>query len=295
MDIAVREACEKRFRGKKTLKCKVRSHYPKHLEQYYQTIVSQYYVLLNKTLAGHLPKIRALITNERDSIRLDSTTSMYSEIDSILTQAHVDFTRRAQSFALDAKLLRMADMAQDHKIREWKRMVSQTLGINIFEEYYKVEEYRIQLAQWVDNNVSLITTQPKETISKMRSVIRDGYTNGWSNTRIAAELQERYMMDKRHAKFIARDQMAKLSGQISEMQQTDAGVKIYEWDDAGDSRVRARHEYLNTGTFEWANPPITDLRTGERNHPGEDYQCRCVAQPIFDIETLSLPYEGIVL
>ena len=46
----------------------------------------------------------------------------------------------------------------------------------------------------------------------------------------------------------------------------------YIWRTRGDNKVRAAHAANNGRIFSWDNPPIT-------GHPGEDYGCRCWAQP----------------
>lgn len=46
----------------------------------------------------------------------------------------------------------------------------------------------------------------------------------------------------------------------------------YVWRTRGDGRVRASHAANNGRVFSWDYPPAT-------GHPGEDYGCRCVAEP----------------
>jgi hypothetical protein len=46
----------------------------------------------------------------------------------------------------------------------------------------------------------------------------------------------------------------------------------YIWRTAGDDKVRSSHAANNGRIFAWDNPPAT-------GHPGEDYGCRCVAEP----------------
>ncbi len=46
----------------------------------------------------------------------------------------------------------------------------------------------------------------------------------------------------------------------------------YIWRTRDDSKVRASHALNNGKIFEWETPPPTD-------HPGEDYGCRCWAEP----------------
>lgn len=46
----------------------------------------------------------------------------------------------------------------------------------------------------------------------------------------------------------------------------------YIWRTRGDNKVRAAHAANNGKVFAWDNPPPT-------GHPGEDYGCRCTAEP----------------
>lgn len=101
------------------------------------------------------------------------------------------------------------------------------------------------------------------------------------------EIQRQYGMSKRHAKLIARDQTAKLNADITESQQRDAGVSKYEWSGVMDRRERKSHRELEGKIISWDNPP--DVGNGRKCHPGQDYQCRCCAIPVFDIDNLDLP------
>lgn len=46
----------------------------------------------------------------------------------------------------------------------------------------------------------------------------------------------------------------------------------YIWRTSGDNKVRSTHAANNGKIFAWSNPP-------ETGHPGEDYNCRCKAEP----------------
>ncbi len=51
------------------------------------------------------------------------------------------------------------------------------------------------------------------------------------------------------------------------------GIKRYIWHTQGDERVRGSHAANDGKIFSWDNPP-------PMGHPGEDYGCRCWAEPI---------------
>jgi SPP1 gp7 family putative phage head morphogenesis protein len=48
----------------------------------------------------------------------------------------------------------------------------------------------------------------------------------------------------------------------------------YIWRTAGDGKVRAAHAANEGRIFAWDNPPPT-------GHPGEDFNCRCTAEPFY--------------
>lgn len=48
----------------------------------------------------------------------------------------------------------------------------------------------------------------------------------------------------------------------------------YIWRTSGDDKVRPSHAVNNGRIFSWDNPP-------ETGHPGEDYNCRCTAEPYY--------------
>ena len=123
----------------------------------------------------------------------------------------------------------------------------------------------------------------------MKSIVYECYTKGRTTTQMTRLIVNAYGMSKRHARLIARDQTAKLNGAIQKAQQQDAGIEEYIWSTSDDSRVRHSHRILNGKTFSWNEPPETD--NGRHCHPAEDYQCRCVARPVFNNE-ISLPVDA---
>ena len=76
--------------------------------------------------------------------------------------------------------------------------------------------------------------------------------------------------------LIARDQVSKLNGQLTRVRQTSLGVKSYIWRTSLDERVRPTHISKEGKEFNWNEPP------SDTGHPGEDYQCRCYAEPVLE-------------
>jgi SPP1 gp7 family putative phage head morphogenesis protein len=136
------------------------------------------------------------------------------------------------------------------------------------------------IAMFRERNLELITKLDQKMIDELRTVLEAAESNALPVEALRAEIQERFDVTKSHADLIARDQVLKLNGQITEFRQTSAGVTQYEWSTSSDERVRPDHDELDGTVQDWASPPISNQRTGDRNHPGQDIQCRCVAIPI---------------
>lgn len=302
MQEATQEAVKKKFHGKKQIVSRTPLKYPQHLERDYARITNAYMRMLNSTIAECLPEIKALITEYQPdppnfATRTDAKdkgdwTEFSRMIRQVLERAEAELKKKTSSFDLIRKLNDLENRARKYSIHEWKRVVRQTLGINIFDDYYDGEFFREHTRQWVQENVDLITTITEQPLKRMYNIISGGQYAGKTAAEMGRQIQEAYNVTKSHARFIARDQMAKLNAQITKQQQTDAGITEYVWRTVGDARVRDSHRHLNGKRFKYSDPPVVDAKTGRRANPGEDYQCRCVALPVFDIDGLTLPWEA---
>lgn len=125
-------------------------------------------------------------------------------------------------------------------------------------------------------NVSLIKNLVNDATNKVESTILNGFSSGTRWEEISKDVQK--IIDPNEgtvssrAKLIARDQISKLNGQVTQERQRSLGVSKYIWRTSMDERVRDSHRELEGQVFSWDNPP-------EVGHPGEDYQCRCTAEP----------------
>lgn len=307
-DIAYKQAIQAivkaKFKGHKKRICKTKPIYPQGVEREFQRLTDAYMKVLNDVVKEYLPEIKsAAAANLTDGYRQDGLPDLLRAISDIFSRMMNRLLEKLDSFPMIEKLGKVAYRAQKLSIREWKRTVHATLGIDILEDYYKGEFYREMLERWIETNVSLIKTIPQESLEEMRHIVLEGYKSGKSTAAIIKEIQKEYDTSKHHARLLARDQLAKLNGQLAKQQQQDAGVKEYIWSDSDDQRVRDCHAALNGKRFRWDNPPEMwywkgrkgqkiKVYTGRRCHPGEDYQCRCVALPVFDMDTIDLPVTG---
>lgn len=286
----VQAAVKKRFGSHKVLKARYAEKYPQQAEREYQRVTNAYMRLLKQLLKKYLPQMRDAA---RDELRHDSTTDLLSITAKIFAKMADELQDEMGMFGIYDGIERMAMLTRKLSIREWKKAVHKTLGLELADDYYTGELFNKLLKKWVDDNVDLIKTIPNDSLSQMRELVLEGYRTGKPTTQIVREIEKVYGTERRHAQLIARDQIAKLNAEISRIQQTDAGVTEYIWSTSGDSRVRDSHAALDNKRFKWSDPPVVDAKTGRRCHPGEDYQCRCVALAVFDFDTIDLPIIGV--
>ncbi len=294
----VKEAVRLKFRSSKSLDSKITPRYPESAEREFQRVTRAYLKLLRDSLKKHLPAIMAAYVKERraDS-RFDDNQDLSREVREEMQKVAEELEQKIASFGLYEFIEMVGKLTQKSSIREWKRVVRETLGIDLMDDYYKGEFYAEALRRWVDENVLLIKSIPAETLGDMQQIILDGFTHGMPIKEVQSAIQERYSTAKSKATLLARDQVSSLNAKISHRQQTDAGCGRYRWSDSRDRRVRDCHKELNGKSFSWDDPPEMwyntkkhgKVMTGRRCHPGEDICCRCVAIPIFDIDNLDIP------
>lgn len=131
----------------------------------------------------------------------------------------------------------------------------------------------------VKRNVDLIESIPMQLLDDVKDTILPEIEAGTRVEGIRDLIQERFGVSDRRAALIARDQVGKLNGELSQERQQSVGVTSYEWWCVLDERVRHIHEALHGKTFAWNDPPVVAENPERREHPGGDYQCRCQARP----------------
>ena len=158
--------------------------------------------------------------------------------------------------------------------KKWQQTIRQAYGVSPTAE--DPQKYEQLLNRWAFENAALIQDIPIKTMQQIRDVSIDALQSGKTVDTVVGEVLDRMDVSDSRAELIARDQVAKLNGELTQSRQKDAGVDKYIWRTVGDERVRDSHMEVDGQTFSWDQPPTET----DGNHPGEDYQCRCWAEPI---------------
>ena len=150
------------------------------------------------------------------------------------------------------------------------------VGVNL-ETIIQGEGLDDVLIASTQENVALIRSIPEEYFKKIETLVYSSTTQGDTAGSMIKQIQKIGKTTTQRAKLIARDQSSKLNSVLSQQRQQNLGVEEYVWRTSGDERVRDNHKSKNGKTFRWDKPPK------DTGHPGQDIQCRCVAQPIIKI------------
>jgi len=302
---ALQVALAPKFQGRAEVASKVIPQYPHGVEREYKRFVREYMSKCDEIIRSYVPELKRAL-GYYGLARFDEVPRTPDEI---LVAAQQDIEKKLLSYEPRKRLERIANMNRKLSVAEWNRVIQRTLGISIFEDYYKGEFFSQIIDTWVTDNVNLITTQPANVLGRMRDIVQQGQADGRRVEAVARDLNEAYGMGQRHARLIARDQTAKLNGAITRKQQEDAGVSMYVWDTSGDQRVRNSHRrmqglycryddvtvYSDDGGKTWKKKTL-DMPNikGRFLHPEEDYQCRCRARSVFTIEGLpKIPVKAV--
>lgn len=163
----------------------------------------------------------------------------------------------------------------DHSGREWARQLK-ALGVSIDD--VTAPDVRQLRSLWRRRNLDLIRILGAEKVERVERAIHEH--KGARVETLAKRIAEATGTGDGHARLLARDQTLKLYGQVTQARHQSAGVTEYVWRSSRDERVRARHKELDGTRQKYSDPPVVDRASGRRAHPGDDFSCRCTADPI---------------
>lgn len=144
------------------------------------------------------------------------------------------------------------------------------------------EQKRIIAESWGTNLNLYIKKWSQKNILDLREKIQPHVMAGGRAQGLVKVIQDNYGVGARKAKFLARQETALLMSKFQETRYKDIGIQKYRWSDSHDRKVRHDHHELNGKVFRFDSPPVSNRKTGARNNPGQDYNCRCVAIPLVD-------------
>ena len=165
-------------------------------------------------------------------------------------------------------------------------------------------------------SATYIKTIPTQLVGKVAERVLQHYKGQPfpENRTLRQQIKEEFKVSDNRAKVLARDQTAKMNTSINAIRDKDIGIEMYIWRTSRDERVVGtpggkypkgtklhRNHYLMEGKWcRWDDPNVYSTDQGKtwkqraenmpHNHPGNDIQCRCVAEGVIDIQALKVKW-----
>ena len=140
----------------------------------------------------------------------------------------------------------------------------------------------------MEGQLDLITSLPLDAAQRVHEAALHSLLTAARYPERTAEIEEalaaahpeatgRWLRNR--AVLIARTETARAASVLTQARAEYVGAESYQWKTAGDWKVRPSHRKLNGTVHRWTDPPLSDL-PDYHSHPGQIFNCRCVAIPI---------------
>lgn len=312
--------------SKKAIKIKrVKSLYPWAIEKQYAKTILQWLRPLHELVVEYLSiqgesilKGDSMDSMHNDNIPGAGTRLFFSIASGWVGQFFPDKKNPPSNIMIG--LGGFSESTKVYSSKQWEKQTKALLG---FEFKGNDLWWNDLKPAWEERNYDLIKSVANDYIGRVNDITEKAVTHSWNYKQLTDEIKKlgpdvykdsegkkRPGFMEYKSRLIARDQIGKLNGLISQSEQEEIGLQMYEWDTAGDERVRGKsgghfpkaspsHWAMQDKLCRWDNPEVYSIdggatwipRTADMpyEHPGMAIQCRCVALPywrdiISDIE-----------
>ncbi len=241
---------------------------PKGIEVGYQAFLVSIQKQINALIRKQLPELFAILDRVRvDSVRSDGVSddvlasfeTLRGFVNNLAVKTDGVLRVGVQDFGI--KTAQFNDAKYDDPLMN-------LLGIG--DVSASIEQSILE--GWVTENTQLIRNMNVEQLGKLETLFLRSLRDGSRSAQVTGDVSAILGGSVERARLIARDQIGKLDGQLSQQKQTEAGIDGYAWRGALDGRERPSHVAREGLIFKWNAPPPD-------GHPGQPVQCRCQPEP----------------
>ena len=268
--------------------------YPRGLENKYYRQLKGFFEPLTDYVTKYINEhMEPLLRGDAKEIRLDAIPGdtfreMLFEIEDWLSVYMPDISELPEDSnnnIIMTALDKTADEAMEFGNKEFSKMLEKGINVNLPTS---AEWWNDMRNSWAEDNYTLITSNAKNYVSKINTLTEQAIVNGMSPSKLKEEIKKATEgLSDKHCKLLARDQMGKLNGQITQAQMQEIDLDLYIWSTAYDDRVRDSHALMEGLLCRWDDASVCSYDNGKtwvdrpsgavQLHPGQDIQCRCVA------------------
>jgi SPP1 gp7 family putative phage head morphogenesis protein len=165
------------------------------------------------------------------------------------------------------------------------RSITEQMGRSLNREIQTAPTGAV-LQGFLNEQVTLITSLPREAASRVHELTLKGITEGRRAAEISKEIMRTGEVTKARANLIARTEVGRTASGLVMARAMHIGSEGYIWRSAEDSDVRntdgnpvGSHRLLNGKFIRWDEPPVASTN-GVRAHAGMIYNCRCYPEVV---------------
>lgn len=181
---------------------------------------------------------------------------------------------------------RMIHEVNRRNLTAWQKYTAE-MSDELRQEIFSAPTGEAMLRLLADQ-VGLITSLPLDAAQRVHEQTLEALTLGSRYPERVGEI-EQALADAHpeatqswltnRATLIARTETARTASVLVQARAEYVGAESYIWKTSGDWKVRESHRKLNNHEFRWDDPPLSDP-PDYHAHPGQIWNCRCVALPI---------------
>ncbi|MEE6030442.1 phage head morphogenesis protein [Avibacterium paragallinarum] len=238
--------------------------FPEAIEREYVKYLQAIAKQISDTARKKLPEIAPHL---KRMLRQDDSIDILEQWLTELLQATTFYTRDND---IRPAVRQFLSQTAEFNKKQFHKVLKSAYKVDIFFTEPWLDEPLLQ-AEW--QNINLIKSIPIQLQEKLRYRMAEAVLGGESYKSLAADLEKLLDIPKRRATIIARDQIGKLNGRLTQLRQENIGVKSYIWRGSLDERERLSHVEREGKVFRWDNPP-------DDGHPGQPILCRCSAEAV---------------
>jgi SPP1 gp7 family putative phage head morphogenesis protein len=257
-----------------------RKEYRVPIQRYPRPVQLQYLSGLRRLLNVSEEIIREIIFPDLNKIALSGAEYVTRKVDNV----RIAVEQNISAAEIEMLTTRAGKQLSQFNANEINKQLRSVIGIDLIREEPWLAEH---IRMFRTENVNLVTSLRGTQLDDLENILARGFRQGLRAEAMRDQLINRFDVSKSKASLIARDQVGKLNGELTQLRQESIGVTSYIWRASLDERVRgnpAGHypkarpsHYARDGKrFKWSEPPQEDQYDG---HPGIPINCRCRAEP----------------
>lgn len=239
-----------------------------------------------------------------ERVHLDSWES---EVEAFMASLELEignkaFDTKTIGFSVQGYVDRLAELLLVFRQGDFARQMEKILGEKI---YGGTEWWQVIKKKWIVELEARARSTATDFIFQARRYVFRAVREGKDFENILEGLKLRANdLTENRVKFLARDLVGSLNAVIQKNMQESVGVEFYLWQTQADERVRGRpgglypnapikHWEMEGVLCKWDDPTVYSIDMGltwipryedmPKKHPGEDYNCRCMAIPFLNI------------